>query len=261
MPSNQSPLLEAEAPAPSQAMQTTTQEPSLLTVIERLAGNPSASIDVIERLIAAQERVNAHQAKAAFDAAFAKMQPSIPVIDEKGRIKNKDGQSTRSTYAKLEDIHKVIKPILAEHGFAVRHRTEWPEEKKNIIRIVGILSHEQGHSEESVFEAPMDRSDYRTDIQSQGSTISYGRRYTTIDLLNISTRAMDDDGESGKRTSDVKAPEGYDAWLAALDGVAGEGSAAFDPAFEKSKQEFREHLARTDPKTLARLRTKARAKR
>lgn len=162
-----------------------------VAMFERLARDPNVDPEKLERLIALQERIMRHNAKAAFDGAFSKMQPKIPVITENGRIEVRG--TVRSTYAPLEDIHDVVKPILAEHGFAIRHRTEWP--KDGIIRIVGILSHEQGHSEETAFEAPLDKSEYRTEIQSMGSTVSYGRRYTTLDLLNISTRKADNDGQ------------------------------------------------------------------
>ena len=204
-------------------------------MFERLAKDPNVDVEKLERLIAMQERILRHNAKAAFDAAYATMQPEIPVIDEHGRIEVKG--TLRSTYAPLEDIHEVIKPITAKHGFAIRHRTEWPEDRKGIIRIVGILSHAQGHSEESIFEAPLDKSEYRTDIQSMGSTVSYGRRYTTLDLLNIATRKADDDGEKHGRP---QPPEGYEAWAATLEGIADEGMARLTDVFNKASKANRE---------------------
>lgn len=197
-----------------------------------------------------------HNAAAAFEAAFAKMQPEIPVIDEHGRIEVKG--AIRSTYAPLEDIHDVIKPITARHGFSIRHRTEWPADKPGTIRIVGILGHQQGHREETVFEAPMDRSDYRTDIQSMGSTVSYGRRYTTLDLLNISTRKLDNDGNRPRQSKpETAAPKGYDDWLGNLEAVADNGFPAFERMWADSRDEYRKYLASTAPKLLASIKTKA----
>jgi hypothetical protein len=196
-----------------------------VSAFERMASDPNVSVDKLERLIAMQERINAFTARAEFDAAFSEMQAELPVIDEKGRIEVK-GQ-LRSTYAKLEDIHDVVKPIMHKFGFAMRHRTEWPADKPGIIRIVGILTHKLGHREETSFEAPMDRSEYRTDIQSQGSTVSYGRRYTTMDALNISTRGMDRDG-AGKVPD---APEGYQEWIDGLKKAAEKGMLALEAAW------------------------------
>ena len=42
-----------------------------------------------------------------------------------------------------------------------------------------------------------------------------------------------------------EAPEGYDAWLATLEGVADEGMTAFSKAWNESQESYRKHLART----------------
>lgn len=231
-------------------------EPSpadMLAMIERLASNPDVNIEKLERIIALKERVMAHDAKSAFDAAYARMQPDLPAIDEKGRIDVKG--VTRSRYAKLEDIQAAVKPILAKHGFALRHRTEWPEAQKGVIRIVGILAHEDGHAEESIFEAAADKSDFRTDIQSMGSTVSYGRRYTTIDLLNIETRGVDDDGQ---RSGRPEPPKGYDDWLITLSEEAGKGLPAVQAMFSAAKQEYRVYLTQYDADNYKKLRERAR---
>lgn len=204
-------------------------------VIERLAARPEVDVAKLEKIIELQERVIAHNARSAFEAAYARMQPQIPQIAEKGQIVVKG--SVRSTYARLEDIHEVVKPILAQFGFALRHRTEWPGD--GVIRIVGILSHEEGHSEESAFEALMDRSEFRTDIQSMGSTVSYGRRYTTLDLLNIATRAQDNDGSTAGRP---QPPNGYEPWWFELMAAAEKGQRSLDVLWgdiRQSKAEFK----------------------
>ncbi len=220
------------------------------SMFERLAKDASVPVEKLEKLIELQERIMRHNAKAAFDAAFSQMQAEIPEVTEKGRIEVKG--NLRSTYAKLEDIHKAILPILKAHGFAIRHRTEWPADRQGIIRIVGILSHEQGHSEESSFEAPADKSDYRTDIQSMGSTVSYGRRYTTLDLLNIVTRGQDDDGQSSGRP---EPPKGYDEWVNDLTAAAQSGQ--YEQAWGKSNPAFRTFMVTHDKATWAGLKPKA----
>ena len=175
---------------------------SELAVLERIAKDPTVDVGKLERIIELQKDIRRVRAKIAFDTAFSLMQSDLPTVTKRGAIKKKDG-TVQSRYAKLEDIHTAIKPVLQKHGFSIRHRTEWPE--KGTIRVVGVLAHESGHSETSSFEAPMDRSDYRSDIQSMGSTVSYGRRYTTIDLLNITTAGEDNDGQ--KITRQRENPE------------------------------------------------------
>lgn len=209
-------------------------------MFERLAKDPGVDVEKLERLIAMQERIMRHNAKSAFDGAFSRMQAELPEIAENGKILVKG--VLRSTFATLEDIHAAIKPILRTYGFAIRHRTEWPEGKAGIIRIVGILSHEQGHSEESCFEAPADKSDYRTDIQSMGSTVSYGRRYTTLDLLNITTRGLDNDGQR-KQADPPKAPAGFQQWWDDMAAVTVEGLGRYHAAWKASKEEFRQFVS------------------
>lgn len=235
------------------------EDTGLSATIERLAANPGVDVAKLEKIIDLQERILKHNARAAFDAAFARMQSELPEISERGQIKVRG--EVRSTYATLEDIHAQIKPVLKLHGFAMRHRTEWPADKPGIIRIVGILSHEQGHSEESAFESKADLSDYRTEIQSMGSTVSYGRRYTTLDLLNIVTRKADDDGQAaGKTTSPAtNAPAGFADWLSDLVAVADNGLAELTKTWNGSKVEFRNYLLATDRAGWDSIKAKAKA--
>lgn len=232
--------------------ESTAVEPAReVSMFERLAMDPTVDVAKLEKLIEMQERIMRHNARAAFNAAFARMQPDIPEIDEKGKIVAKG--SVRSTYAKLEDIHAAIKPILAKHGFAVRHRTEWPRD--GVIRVVGILSHEQGHAEESVFEAPMDRSEYRTDIQSMGSTVSYGRRYTTLDLLNIATRAQDNDGATAGRP---QPPTGYEDFIFELRAASAKGVKAYEDSWAKGRPDLKTFAMSHDRQVVSAIKDDAR---
>lgn len=208
--------------------------PDLAALVERVLTDPNVDVTKLERLLDVNERVMDRAAKAAFDDAFSKMWPELPEIAERGSIKNNNGV-VQSRYAKYEDIQTNIRPVLAKHGFALRHRTEWPDTKQGIIRVVGILSG-HGHSEESAFESPLDKSQYRSDVQSQGSTISYGKRYTTCDLLNIITRGADKDGQQEEK---AETPDGYDKWWAALVVVADNGFAELDSTFKSAKPDFK----------------------
>jgi len=239
----------AEAPA--------SEGLAIAAVIERLAANKDVDVQKIEKIIEFQERIMRHQAKAAFDAAFADMQGELPVIDEKGAILV-DGK-VRSKYSKYEDIQAAIRPVLQKHGFAVRHRNETMPDGR--LRIVGILSHRAGHSEPDEFICPPDKSGGKADIQAIGSTRSYGMRYTTIALLNIETRGLDDDGRKAGRApaEDVAPPKGYDIWLGDMEVTADEGSARLQAVWDASPVAFRKHLTKTNPKGWAKIKTRAEA--
>ena len=218
-------------------------------MFERLARDPSVDVEKLERLIAMQERIMAHQSKAAFDSAFADMQGEIPAIVERARTNN-------GTYAPLEDIVAGVRPVLQRHGFSLSHETQWPDAKT--VRVIGILTHRDGHEKRTEFLSGADASGNKNAIQGLGSAIAYGRRYTTKDLLCIVTKDEDDDGDKAGRTKDAPvAPDGYDAWFATLDGVASEGMRVWSAAWDKSTEANRKHLAATAPRVLAALKTKA----
>lgn len=94
----------------------------LLEVISRAASDSSIDVDKLDRLLAMYERIKDRSAKSAYTEALALMQPKLPVIAERGNIRDRAG-NIQSTYAYWEDINDAIKPILAAHGFALSFRT------------------------------------------------------------------------------------------------------------------------------------------
>lgn len=225
----------------------------IVAMFERLAKDPSVDVEKLERLIAMQERIMRHQAKAEFDAAFAQMQGEIPEISEKGQILV-NGE-LRSKYATNEDIQREIKPILKAHGFSIRFRNEWLDANK--LKVIGILSHRSGHSEQDEFVAAADTSGSKNAIQALGSTRSYGQRYTTIALLNIATRGTDDDGAKSEHYKAPAAPDGYDDWMADMASCSDEGLSKLTGAWNKSKKEYRDYAARHDRDKWEALKAKA----
>ncbi len=162
-------------------------------IMQRMARDPKLTVEKLERLIALNERMMDRTAASEFIAAYDAMVLDVPVISKKGVIKNKSG-AVQSRYAKFEDIQRVIKPILKRFGFSLSYRTEWPD--KLVAEVVGVLTHSGGHMRESRFRSPADDSGGKNAIQGLGSANAYGRRYVTIDLLNIVCEGVDDDGRT-----------------------------------------------------------------
>lgn len=163
---------------------------SLIDVIAQAARDPSVDIDKMERLIAMQERVQGREAQTAYYAALAEMQPNLPIIDERGGIKDRSG-AIQSTYALWEDVNEAIRPTLSEHGFSLSFRVSRAEGE---IIVTGVLAHRYGHREETTLTLPTDTSGSKNAVQAVGSSTSYGKRYTAFALLNITTTGEDDDG-------------------------------------------------------------------
>lgn len=175
-----------------QEIQPTNMEANVLEAIIQLSRDKDARIDVIERLVALQERQETRHAQTAFMNAMADCQKEIPQIQQDGRIMVK-GQE-RSRFALHEDIDFAIRPIYTAHGFAVSYGTT---SKDNKVEVSCTVSHRQGHSKTEAILLPIDASEFRSAIQSIGSTITYAKRQLLGMHFNIVTRGKDNDGQGG----------------------------------------------------------------
>lgn len=189
--------------APQEQIPVATEMGALIHIIERAARDPSVDIEKLQRLMDMQERIMVRNAKSAYAAALSAMQPELPVISRKGKIevRKKDSQGDRTgavqqstPYALWEDINEGIRPILAKHGFALSFRVGTAQDGK--ITVTGILSHRDGHSEETTITLQHDSTGSKNAVQAVGSSVSYGKRYTAGALLNFTSRGEDDDGKA-----------------------------------------------------------------
>ena len=193
---------------------------AIMNMIERVARDPSVDISRLERLLELRERISAQAARAAYYEALSAMQSELPVIVERGGIKNSNGK-VQSTYALWEDINEAIKPVLTKHGFALSFRTGRDEGQ---IIVTGVLSR-GGHSEETTMHLPVDKSGSKNDVQAVGSSTSYGKRYTASALLNLTSRGEDDDGKAAGGAGPIN--DGQLAELIALAETVGADKIAF----------------------------------
>lgn len=230
----------------------------IAATFERLATDPRVDVEKLERLIAMQERILAANAKAEYYAAFAQMQGEIPTITETGAIKV--GNEVRSRYATNEDIQDVLRPILQRHGFMLSFRTEFPD--KTTVKVIAVLAHRGGHAEQTEFISAADTSGSKNGIQALGSAQTYGQRYTTRALLNITSRERgerDDDGNGATKATLPAAPDGFDDWWTDMQACAAEGWPKLSNAWNKSKREYREYVTKHDPRAWDGLKARAQA--
>lgn len=163
---------------------------ALIGMIERAAADPAIDIERVERMYAMYERAAARNARSAYDDALALMQPELPVIDKRGKGNN------GNKYALWEDIAESVLDVTGKHGFSLTFRVQ---QLDKAVHVTAVLSHRDGHREETSFPFPLDTSGNKNPIQAVGSSISYGKRYTACALLNIITRGEDDDGGRGAK--------------------------------------------------------------
>ncbi len=159
-----------------------------LTPMEMLnsAVSNGASIEVLEKLMGLQERWEANQARKAFDNAIAAAKAELGPVE-----KNRTGHNSKR-YADFAAIAKTVDPIISEHGLSYRFRTSQDER----IHVTCVLTHREGHSEETTLAGPPDGSGNKNAIQAIGSTLTYLQRYSLMQALGLAA-SEDDDGVAG----------------------------------------------------------------
>ena len=177
--------------------------PAVLALIERVALDPGADVEKLDRIVAMYERVKAKEAELAFNAAkgrilkklagikLVKNRPAVLYEIEKG--KSQKGSYQAFKYAPLEEIDKHLRPLLLEEEMDLSYSDEPREHGWILIR--GRLKHlPGGHFEDSFMPAPLDTSGGKSTVQGVGSTNSYLRRYIACNIFNIVVVGDDDDG-------------------------------------------------------------------
>jgi hypothetical protein len=185
--------------------QITIAEPRALAVMTPMdminrAVTSGASMEVLEKMFALQERWEASQARKAFDNAMASAKAKIPNIS-KNREVDFTSQKGRTHY-KYEDLGEVartVNPILAEHGLSYRFRTTSPINEP--VTVTCIVSHRDGHFEENTLCAGRDDTGGKNPIQQVGSTLTYLQRMTLKAALGLAA-SIDDDGKAAGDTAD-----------------------------------------------------------
>jgi hypothetical protein len=170
-----------------------------MQIVGEAAQNPHVDVEKMQQLLDMRDRVDATEAEKAFWKAFPAMQGELPEIPKNGVMRQQNRDKTQSweiAFARFEDVIEHIKPVLKEHGFSLSFRHQSLE--GGGIRTTGILAHEAGHREVDEFDAGADNSGSKNTIQANGSTRSYGKRYTTSSLLGLAFGGEDDDGANSQ---------------------------------------------------------------
>ncbi len=110
--------------------------------------------------------------------------------------KNAVNPFLKNSYADLNAIREVIIPVLNQNNIAVLQPMV---EINGEMYIKTLLLHESGETIESVTKIIVSKIN---DAQSQGSGITYARRYGLQSLLNVG--AIDDDGNKSSNNVQPK---------------------------------------------------------
>lgn len=236
------------------ALQTASGE--VVSMFERLAKDPNASVDKIERLMALWERNQAKDAEAQFNTAMSTAQRQMRPV-----AADADNPQTKSRYASYAQLDRVLRPIYTDHGFGLSFDTgEGPE---NYVRMLCYVTHSGGHSRTYKADIPADGKgakggDVMTKTHAVGSAMSYGMRYLLKMIFNIAVGEDDDDGNKAAEQRDQKpAPTGYDEWQVDMESCASSGWPKLSTAFGKSPEEYRKRATAVDKQWWERLKQRA----
>lgn len=234
-----------------------TTETGGLSLFERMASDPNASVEKIERLMALWERNEARKAETAFNAEMSDAQAEMRPVSA-----DATNPQTRSKYASYEALDLALRPIYTKHGFGLSFDTgDSPLEDH--VRVLCYASQRAGHSRTYHIDMPADGKgakggDVMTKTHAVGSGVSYGMRYLLKMIFNVAVGEDDDDGNrAGRNKPEPAMPSGFEDWLTDMTACADEGTAKLQVAWAKSKLAFREHLTRHAPETWSKLKVKA----
>src|SRR5215472_3616858 len=177
---------------------------TVLALIERMALDPRADVEKLERLTAMYEHLKAKEVELAYNAAkgrILKKLAGIKIVKNRPVLPESDNGKQRGTveafkYAPLEEIDKHLRPLLAEEQMDLSYSDE-PWDGGGIL-IRGRLKHlPGGHYEDSFMPAPPDTTGGKSNVQAVGSTNSFLRRYVACNIFYIVVVGDDDDGNGG----------------------------------------------------------------
>lgn len=169
-----------------------------------IAVSQGADIAKLEKLMELQERWEKNQGRKAFEVAVSGAKSEIkPVL--KTREVDFTTQKGRTNY-KYEDLAQIaleVDPILSKYGLSYRHRSQ---QNGKTLTVTCILSHRDGHHEETTLSADNDESGNKNSIQSVGSAATYLQRYTLKLALGLAA-TRDNDGRTGKTEKPTLSPD------------------------------------------------------
>ena len=175
----------------STAVAVAEQETTSLVQLAIERGN--VDVEVLERLVALEERVSERRARKAFFDALARFQAEVGPITKTKIIPDNSGNE-RSRYAPLSAIAEHIRGPLSRNG--LMYSWDSSVDADGVVDIWCIVRHVDGHEERSRFSffvkdaaAPK-----MNGVQIAGSARTYGERYSLIQALGLTTADPDDDG-------------------------------------------------------------------
>lgn len=162
-----------------------------------MAVDKDLDIDKLGKLMELQKVWQADQARKAFFGALSQFQSQVPEIRKSKAVAFNE---VKYNYAPLADVVRQIKETCRECGLSYRWEIA---DNKEEIKVTCLVTHIDGHTEQTTMTANPDDSGKKNKIQQRGSSIEYLKRYTLIGALGLSTTDSDIDGYTPEISLDI----------------------------------------------------------
>lgn len=174
----------------------------------RFAIEQKVPVEVLERLVALQERVSDRQARSAFFASLAAFQEACGDVptNREAKLRTTSGSTFRFRYASLDGIARHVRGPLQDHGFSYSWDTAVNE---NMVTVTATLRHVDGHEQSATFTAPVESYGAKlTAAQDTAKVVTYGKRQALLQVLGVAVEGEDDEqalARSAKSQQSVNA--------------------------------------------------------
>ena len=185
------------------------QADSPMAILAQLAkeGGGADQLAVIAELVWKQED---REAEREFARDFAAFQRECPPIRKTQHIDTvtKTGMKIDFFFAPLEEIERVVKPLLLKHGISYAWDSE-PKDGKMVITC--NLFHENGKQRKATFISPMEGGmPTMSPSQKHASSMTYGRRQSLVAALGIGHADTDTDSLDPPSTDTITEKQAAD---------------------------------------------------
>jgi len=159
-------------------------------------GITTANVEVVERLIALKQQMQADDDRRDFARALAKLQSECQPVSASKSVPGNDG-TVRYKYAPFEGIMKAVSPLLAANGFSVTFDTDIADGR---VTVTCTLMHISGHAQANKFACRIGKGPpASSEAQGDGAATTYAKRFALCAALNIVVE-QDTDGADDART-------------------------------------------------------------
>lgn len=161
----------------------------------------AGNLELVEKMMALQERAEAGAARKAFAEAMSAAQGEMRAVSQDAA-----NPQTRSRYASFANLDRALRPIYSRHGFSLSYDTE-DGASEGTIRVVCYVS-AHGHERRHHIDMPTDGKgakggDVMTKTHATMSAVTYARRGLLKMIFNVAEGAdVDDDGNGAGRVPD-----------------------------------------------------------